>query len=70
MELLENINKTGTTIVLVTHDVKVATKSERVLFMIDGNIVDEKHLGKFVKDNQDVRKREEQLSAWLIDMGI
>ncbi len=70
MELLENINEIGTTILLVTHDVKVAAKSERILFMIDGNIVGEKHLGKYVKENQDIRKREEQLSSWLIDMGI
>lgn len=70
MELIKNINETGTTILLVTHDAKVASKSERVLFMIDGNIVGEKYLGKYVKENQDVRKREEQLSSWLIDMGI
>lgn len=70
MELLENINETGTTILLVTHDARVAAKSERVLFMIDGNIVGEKYLGKYIKENQDIRKREEKLSSWLIDMGI
>lgn len=70
MELLQNINETGTTILLVTHDAKVAAKSERVLLMIDGNIVGEKYLGKLRKENQDIRKREEKLSSWLIDMGI
>lgn len=40
------INQEGTTIMLVTHDVKVAAKSERVLFMKDGQIIDELRLGR------------------------
>jgi len=46
MENFLQINEAGTTILLVTHDVKVASYSERVLFMKDGQIVDELHLGK------------------------
>ncbi|QVK19509.1 ABC transporter ATP-binding protein [Mycoplasmatota bacterium] len=70
MELLQTINETGTTILLVTHDVKVAAKSERVLLMVDGNIVEDKHLGKYVKENDDIKQREALLSSWLINMGI
>lgn len=55
---------------LVTHDAKVAAKSERVLFMMDGNIVAEKHLGKYHKDTDDHKTRENQLSAWLSQMGF
>lgn len=40
------INQGGTTILLVTHDAKIAAQSDRVLFMKDGQIVDELHLGK------------------------
>jgi len=42
MNLLARINQSGTTILLATHDSKVAAKTERVLFMIDGDIVSEK----------------------------
>lgn len=41
MELLTQINKQGTAIMLVTHDAKVAAKANRVLFMKDGEIVNE-----------------------------
>ena len=47
MALLGEINRSGTTILLVTHDVKVAAKTERVLFMMDGRIVAEKRMGKY-----------------------
>lgn len=46
MDYFLQVNQEGTTIMLVTHDAKVAAKSERVLFMKDGQIVDELRLGK------------------------
>jgi putative ABC transport system ATP-binding protein len=70
MELLAEINQSGTTILLVTHDVKVAAKTERVLYMLDGNIVAEKMLGKYNKENDDSKVREESLSRWLFEMGF
>ncbi|MGG1637964.1 ABC transporter ATP-binding protein [Paenibacillus sp. FSL K6-3182] len=70
MELLGSINQSGTTILLVTHDVKVAAKTERVLLMEDGEIVGEQYLGKYRFDSDDVKGREEKLSAWLLKMGI
>lgn len=70
MELLGSINESGTTILLVTHDVKVAAKTERVLLMEDGEIVGEQYLGKYSVDRDDVKGREEKLSAWLLKMGI
>lgn len=47
MELLSQINRDGTAILLVTHDVNVAAKADRVLFLCDGKIVDEERLGKY-----------------------
>ena len=44
MSILAEINKKGTTIMLVTHDVKVAAKTERILFMVDGNLVEQKKM--------------------------
>ncbi|WP_139991818.1 ABC transporter ATP-binding protein [Paenibacillus paridis] len=70
MELLGSINESGTTILLVTHDVKVAAKTERVLLMEDGEIVGEQYLGKYHVDSDDIKGREEKLSAWLLKMGI
>jgi putative ABC transport system ATP-binding protein len=70
MEILADINRSGTTILLVTHDVKVAAKTERVIFMIDGNIVAEQRLGKYVKENKDIKAREEKLSRWLMKLGF
>lgn len=70
MDILADINQSGTAILLVTHDVKVAAKSERVLFMIDGCIVDELLLGKYIKGDEDNKKREVRLTDWLSKMGF
>lgn len=51
MDLFSEIYAEGTTIVLVTHDIKVAARTERVLFMSDGRIVDELRLPKASKGN-------------------
>jgi putative ABC transport system ATP-binding protein len=70
MDLLAGINYSGTTILLVTHDVKVAAKTERVLFMLDGNIIAEHRLGKYLQENNDIKAREEKLSSWLMGLGF
>jgi putative ABC transport system ATP-binding protein len=41
MKLLQNLHQEGQTILLATHDPKIAGYSERVLFMQDGTLVDE-----------------------------
>jgi putative ABC transport system ATP-binding protein len=70
MELLQEINSSGTTVLLVTHDAKVAAKSERVLFMLDGQIKAEKRLGKPGGNGRDGKAREESLANWLLEMGF
>lgn len=70
MEILAEINQSGTTILLVTHDTKVAAKTERVLFMSDGVITGEKRLGKYSKDVSGGKSRENELSSWLVKMGF
>ena len=70
MALFASINAAGTTIMLVTHDVKVAAQTERILFMLDGQIVSEKCLGKPSRTGADRKTREEQLSNWLFKMGF
>ncbi len=70
MDLLKEINKSGTTIMLVTHDVRVAARTERVLFMLDGQIGSEKYLGKPSENGTERREREESLSSWLTELGF
>ncbi|MNB81251.1 Lipoprotein-releasing system ATP-binding protein LolD [compost metagenome] len=68
MEELCRINREGTTIMIVTHDVKVAAQTDKVLYMVDGNIQGELKLGKFA-EAEGVRERERQLNEWLMEQG-
>lgn len=68
MEELNHINEEGTSILLVTHDMKVASKCERVLYIEDGDIRDEFVLGKWNKAEGDAA-RERRLNEWLIKLG-
>lgn len=67
MEELAKLNVEGTTIMLVTHDVKVAAKCTRVLYIVDGNIQGEYKLEKY--DRTKLRERERALNGWLMEMG-
>ena len=66
MEELTKLNKEGTTIMLVTHDAKVAAKCTRVLFIVDGNIKGEYN----VDVTATLRDRERSLNNWLMEMGF
>ena len=65
MEELTKLNEDGTTIMLVTHDAKVAAKCTRVLFIVDGNIKGEYNIDK----DSSLRDRERGLNNWLLEMG-
>ena len=64
MEELCKINADGTTIMLVTHDAKVAAKCSRVLYIVDGNIQ-----GEYNNTELEERKRERALNNWLLEQG-
>lgn len=68
MDLLAEIHRSGTTILLVTHDVRVAAKTERVLFMYDGKIAGEYLAESFKKNGNGHKTREEHLASWLTEM--
>ena len=68
MKLLAEIHRSGTTIMLVTHDIKVAAKTEKVLFLFDGKIAGEYLMGTYDEAGDSLRDREERLTAWLADM--
>ena len=66
MDELVKLNEEGTTIVMVTHDAKVAARCGRVLFIVDGNIK-----GEFKKpqDKVSAKEQERALNNWLLDLG-
>ena len=67
MEELVKLNQEGTTIMMVTHDAKVAAKCSRVLYIVDGNIK-----GEYIspKDSETKEKdRERLLNNWLMELG-
>jgi putative ABC transport system ATP-binding protein len=68
MDELVKLNNEGTTIMLVTHDVKVAAKCTRVMYIVDGNIKGEYNLGRYASESQ-IRERERALNNWLMEMG-
>ncbi len=68
MTELVNLNREGTTVMLVTHDVKVAAQCSRVLYIVDGDIQGEYTLGTYEKDTV-LKDRERELNHWLMDMG-
>lgn len=67
MSILTEINKKGTTIMLVTHDAKVAAKTEKILFMVDGRIVSQKKMSKYDPQHDNIKEREESIMKWLVD---
>ena len=63
---LVKANREGTSIMMVTHSEKVASFSERVIFLVDGNIQGELYLGK-LESEDDVPVRERKLRNWLME---
>ena len=45
LSLFEHLNKEGVTIILVTHDPKIASRAQRVITMTDGKILEDHHAG-------------------------
>lgn len=66
MEELAKLNSEGTTVMLVTHDVKVAAKCTRVMYIVDGNIKGEYDLSSC---STQMRQRERVLNNWLLELG-
>jgi putative ABC transport system ATP-binding protein len=68
MKEIGHANQEGTTVVLVTHDAKVAAKSDRVVYLVDGEIVGDYTLGKYL-DEATLMEREKRLNNWLLEKG-
>lgn len=66
MELLNRLNRIGQTIILVTHDVKVAVRGSRVIYIEDGRVAGEL---KFTDEPDSIKLREEKLMNFLQQRG-
>lgn len=67
MEELTKLNAEGTTIMMVTHDAKVAARCSRVLYLVDGNIKGEFKNPRDAKAQE--KDKERMLHNWLMDLG-
>lgn len=65
MDELQKLNQEGTTILMVTHDSRMASCCDRVLYLLDGKIQGEISFTK--EDSQEIR--EEKIIMWLQKLG-
>ena len=70
MDIINTINAEGTTVIIVTHDTKVAARADRVIFLVDGHINDQMTVGKYTDDQNENTVREKKLSDWLENQGF
>ncbi len=66
LSIIDNISKKGTTVLLVTHDANVAVHADKVIYLEDGRIMDTLNLGKYDRNNSEVRDVE--MKNWLKKM--
>ena len=67
LDVFTNVNRYGQSIVLVTHDIKTALRGNRVLYLKDGVICGDLHLGLY-SENENF-ERHEKLKHFLAEMG-
>lgn len=70
MEIFGDLNVKGNTILVVTHDLKVAAKTDKVIFINDGEVISNIVLGKYIDKNISMDEREKVLSDWLYKNGL
>ena len=69
MDLLEELNKGGQTIILVTHDIRVAARGKRVLYIEDGHVEGELDFTEHIPNGCTIEGREEKLIHFLQERG-
>lgn len=63
LDLLTDLNHSGQSILMVTHDLRAAARGDRVLYLEDGKVLDELKMSAY-RETQE-KTREEKLSEWL-----
>lgn len=66
LDLLTELNRSGQSILMVTHDMRAALRASRILYIADGKIIGELCLPPYSADGE--KSREAQVSAWLNSM--
>ena len=66
LDVLTDINKTGQSIVMVTHDITSARMANRIIYLRDGGIIGECNLGEYVSGD---KERHKKIKEFLEDMG-
>lgn len=66
LDLFTRFNRSGQSIIMVTHDIKSAIRGNRVLYLRDGKLINECSLGKYDGNNGE---RINKLNGFLGDMG-
>ena len=77
LDILTDLNRSGQSIVMVTHTITAAERGNRVIYLSDGVISDEVDLGKYVGDYKDETnpnreqaiERHRKLKDFLQDQG-
>lgn len=66
LDVLTDINSTGQSVVMVTHDIKSARRGNRIIYLQDGGIMGECTPGTYVSGD---RERHEKIRKFLEGMG-
>ena len=64
---LVKLNREGTTILMVTHDSRIASSCDRIIYLLDGQISAELTLDKSAAETE--KRREEKVARWLMEIG-
>lgn len=66
LDVLTDVNNSGQSIIMVTHDLNSARRGNRILYIKDGVISGECVLGKYVSGD---KQRHQKLQNFLLEMG-
>ncbi len=67
MDEIVKLNREGTTIMMVTHDARVAARCSRILYIVDGNIKGEYDNSQRLAMEE--KEAERRLNQWLMELG-
>lgn len=68
MDAISSVHTDGTTIIMVSHDPVVAARADRVIYLRDGELIDELHLSGITET--ETRSKEDELQSWLSTNGF
>lgn len=66
LNILTQLNKSGQSIVMVTHDSRAAIRATRLLYIEDGKVIGEMQMPPY--EEEQAKSREAQVNAWLTSM--